>query len=301
MDSTDYFLKEDTIVLKPLLLLYDGQNASLTTTTDSTGFYSIDSVIPGNYDIQFIRDGYLVSVRKYSMKIGDEIRDYALPKPLLNQVRLHLNYLSGNPRLSWKDHSFSIFTQYINDKGLPLDKIYTCRFNRINDQLSVESQMDNPMGNASYYFHFDKYFYLGTQWKLKRYQTDTLNELEEIPLADPVSGLTRVNNAFWSVYQTKLQYRGADASSVEREYPIPTGILKNLTFDGETFWTCNPIENLLFKVSQQGQVLGTYHPVDRSNPMLYLQPYDIDFSLNNNQLWMTDAEKKIVYSFPVPN
>ncbi|MCF7805343.1 MAG: carboxypeptidase-like regulatory domain-containing protein [Candidatus Marinimicrobia bacterium] len=300
MDDTAQPVASGRIIIRPIDLHYEVSPVAMESASDSVGMFQIDSVVPGNYIVELFRDGYKVAEREFSMNYESTSRIYGLPKPLVSTNIYPMNFLTSNPRISWSENTLYVFGEFVANFRRRL-KIYFCELRSENDQINVTGQVDNRMPGADIFFNVGQYFYAGNSTTVKRYKKSTGELVEEITVTEPFSGLAWDGTKFWSVHRSKLQYRGKDPATVTAEYDVDTGILSNLTAAGENFWTCNPTEDVLFKINRQGEILATYHPVEDGQGLKWITTHDLYYSTINHQLWISNSMSKVVYSFRDPN
>jgi len=300
IDDTTEPVPGGKIVLCAVDLLHEPFLVAPESISDSTGKFQIDSVVPGNYVVELFRDGYKVAEREFTMNYRNTTRHFGVPKPLISTNSYPIDFLTGNPRISWAENTLYVFGEYTGNTR-PQPKIYFCELSSDTEQFNVTGQLDNPMLNAGIFFHVGRYFFAGSSPVVRRYKKSTGDLVEEITGADPFAGLTWDETDFWSVHLSKLQYRGSDPATVIAEYDVETGVLKNLTAAGENFWTCNPTEDLILKINRQGEILATYHPVENGKSLNWITVHDLNYTTSNRQLWISNSAAKVVYSFRDPN
>ena len=298
MDSIELTLSGAGIDLSPVQVPYDIEVSPQSVVADCTGFFQFDTVYTGDYLMEIYRDSSLVSRRNFSMQYEKIERDIPVPKPLVSRRGYQLSYLSDNPRIHWHNNQLVLFGLYDPGGNLsPRNKLYFCEPDRTRETMYVTGELNNPLAGATVFLGSDRYFYGGSSTSVTTLYPHDASIKSTQPVQDRFTDLTWDGRHFWSVFRDQLAYRGLDFTTVNYTVAVKTGSLNLITGDGVSFWVYNAAGALLLNVDYDGNILGSYHPVDRTAPDRWIEIYDMDYAVSSNQLWISAVNSNTLYSF----
>lgn len=299
MDHNSGKIANGEITMNPVKLQYDVPLKPTSVSTDSAGFFMIDSVIPGNYVIDFSREGYLVSHQKFSMNYEDVSRDYSLPKPLESTDEFSISYLSGNPQIAVHENLTYLFGLYSGGM-FPAEYIYTILYHPSSGEFAVTHQWENPFPSASVFFLTDQQSFFGSNDIVRRYDLSKEKLISEMPVEHQFADITLDDSLknYWSVFQDTLQFRGHDIVTVSRSIIVAGTDLSMITGDAGRFWIYNKVDESVIRIDSTGSMLRTYRPVSPAAPQHWIHVSDITFESGGHRLWLSDAsDSGILYRF----
>ena len=283
MDDSTRYLPFTPITLTAVQMLYDVTFPPLEFLSDSSGYYQIDSVFPGNYLITAEREGYQILEDKLTIGHQDTIRDLALPKPLLHYYRVRF----GSASLAWvqgflwvKGRHFVICR--ISDDGLRVDV-----FRYYPVPVEGSSGMD---------YHDGKLFVYSPP---RVHIVSPLDaSLQRSWLADePFTSLTNIGSHYWTAQANYLQYRGSALDSVLYQYELPVVRIDYLTERGQHIWAYDTKRALIIVLSTDGRIIATFRPIDEETGA-FIPIRDLDFnSFWTDQLWASSY--RYLYMFMI--
>lgn len=286
MDDTTQILPNTPIHISAKAILYDTTFTPVYTTSDSNGYYQIDTVFPGIYVISAERGGYTIVIKQFDMYHEDQTYNLELPKPLISDM--HYSHIQTR-RLTWGHNGFWFFgTRQISpDPPQFIPVIFHIKIE--NGVLFSDQWYDNPFPYASCFTYASGFYYLQFHDSLAVLPSVDLSFVSYIELDDPLYGLEWDSEGFWSTYEHSIQYRGNSPSTVEKTWVVDTNFLGPLTKKGNYFWSFDLERNLLLKISPDGKIFASYRPQIG-------EVMDMDFG-EGGKLWI--SSKSGLYVFDI--
>jgi len=292
LDDTAEALPYTPIELTAVKLFYDVTFEPVTILSDSSGYFQIDSVTPGNYFLTAQRDGYTVLNVPLSVEHADRPYSPKLPKPLLNHAEY--NTLGGsNPGLAWSGGTLYMPGYYSFNPDYGEYSIFKCMFNA--GRLSFVTRRINPDPDATTFADANEVLYLVNRLNVMTVSVVDMSLITTFELDSFISGLAWADPAFWTTQGNRLQNRGKDLKTVAASYETGAEVLGPLAHDGDHFWSYDAYRGLILKLDDEGNILASYRPINVDNKS-WIEVHDMDFQMPR-MLWATDKQRQHLYLF----
>ncbi len=302
MDDLEHTLPGIPVTLEAVMMIYDVTFDPVDIISDSTGYFQIDSVYPGQYRLTAERSGFIVLDEEIFIEHEDRSGDLRLPRPLLaNQV---VSSYSQFPPFTWSASGiwrlYDRFHYYNPVEGVvPIFR--HSLYNFADNSFKGGSWIRAPHYSALLEFADNLlYSIVGGQVAIIAPQAGShfsIEVMETFEIDPTINGITWDGSAFWSTKGSSIQYHGASLRNTKSILEVPTGTLQSLTFLKGDLWCQDTDHGVIRRISPQGVVLTSYRPIDLDSGQWVLIA-DLDAGIDGN-LWIYDQDKGRLFTFDV--
>lgn len=273
--------------------IYNVDWASRTITTDSAGFFQIDTIYPGTYTAKLYRNGYQVLDQPIFQSHEDKDLFYSIPEPLVSAGSINLgdkNPGGSNPKFTWQGSILWIMGVHegtINNQNYPVGVPALIPARISGNMILYDRAFHNPSPDAlGIVSAFNKlYAYYRDHAELISQSTGLISS--EVSWEGLISGMTVRDGQFYTTWSNDIQSRGTDLTSVNAVLETNAENLKLLTHDDQRFWAFDQNRDLVVNFDTLGTVSGAYKLFRSGTPYpLSIKSMGFD-SLHH--LWISDA------------